>query len=114
MKKSRVLQLRPSFHVFLGPYTDKELEFTLKGDFFQLNYTIYYHDVLAAQVNKKLTATGFLVGKDEFVVTVQPGVDQAFIAGLVVIVDQVAQDDKRRNLRLAIAPERYIGLISED
>ncbi|KAL3691408.1 hypothetical protein R1sor_005059 [Riccia sorocarpa] len=87
--------MKPSFHVFVVPNYDKEPEFTLEGNFFLLNYTIHYHDVLVAQVNKKLTVVGFLVGKDviKYVVTLQPGVDQAFIAALVVIVDQVAQDD---------------------
>ncbi|KAL2634740.1 hypothetical protein R1flu_006219 [Riccia fluitans] len=92
MKKANILQLKPSFNVFLGLNTDRP-EFTLKGDFFAFNYAVYYHDLLVAQVSKKLTASTFLVGKDQYVVTIQPGVDQAFVAALVVIMDQVAQDD---------------------
>ncbi|KAL3693073.1 hypothetical protein R1sor_006724 [Riccia sorocarpa] len=93
MKKSNLLQLKPSFNVFLGLNTSKP-DFTLKGDFFQFNYTVYHHDMIVAQVNKQINASAILVGKDQYVVTIQPGVDQAFIAALVVIMDQVAQDDK--------------------
>ncbi|KAG6557076.1 hypothetical protein Mapa_001002 [Marchantia paleacea] len=98
MKKSSVVQLKPSFHVFLGTNTSmSKPDFTLKGDFFQFNYTICYNDVPIAEASRRLNASAIIVGKDQYVVTIQPGVDHAFIASLVVIMDQVAQDDRTRS-----------------
>ncbi|BBN05381.1 hypothetical protein MPTK1_3g12640 [Marchantia polymorpha subsp. ruderalis] len=95
MKKSGLVQLKPSFHVFLGTNTSMSRpDFTVKGDFFQFNYTICYNDVPIAEASRKINASAILVGKDQYMVTIQPGVDHAFIASLVVIMDQVAQGDQ--------------------
>lgn len=40
-------------------------------------------------MHKKNTVTSALFGKDNFMVTVYPGIDQAFIVALIVILDEM-------------------------
>ena len=44
---------------------------------------------ITLQMHKKHTVTSLLFGKDNFMVTVYPGIDQAFIVALVVILDEM-------------------------
>ncbi|KAB1209002.1 Protein LURP-one-related 15 [Morella rubra] len=41
-----------------------------------------------AKMQKKQTAQSFFFGKDNFMVTVSPNVDYAFIVALIVILDE--------------------------
>lgn len=40
-------------------------------------------------MHKKITGKSLLIGKDNFMVTVYPNVDQAFIVSLIVILDAI-------------------------
>lgn len=46
------------------------------------------------QMHKKHTVQSVFLGKDNFSVTVYPNVDYAFIASLVVILDDVNREDR--------------------
>jgi hypothetical protein len=51
VKKSSILQLRPSINVFLASNTTESMpDFTLKGNFFERNITIFRGQQTIAQV----------------------------------------------------------------
>lgn len=45
-------------------------------------------------MHKKHTVQSILIGKDNFMVTVYPHVDYAFIVALIVILDEINDDAK--------------------
>ncbi|BBN12346.1 hypothetical protein MPTK1_5g19330 [Marchantia polymorpha subsp. ruderalis] len=94
MKKSSIYQMKPSFDIYLSANTAlTRPDFTLKGDFYQHSYTVFFHHTPIAEASKKINVQSVFAGKDQYGVTVFPGVDHAFIASLIVIVDQIQQDD---------------------
>lgn len=57
-----------------------------------MNITLYLHYIIVndfLQMHKKITAKSLLIGKDNFMVTVYPNIDQAFIVSLIVILDAI-------------------------
>lgn len=44
-------------------------------------------------MHKKHTAQSLLLGKTNFMVTVYPGIDYAFIVALIVILDAINRED---------------------
>ncbi|KAL2641241.1 hypothetical protein R1flu_008828 [Riccia fluitans] len=94
LKKSSIYQVKPSYDIFMAANTAmSKPDFTLKGDLFQNNYTIFFHHTPVAEASRKINPQSVVAGKDQYGVTVFPGVDHAFIAALIVIVDQIQQDD---------------------
>jgi uncharacterized protein YxjI len=89
MAKSSLIQLTPSYDIFLGTNQTSTPDFKVKGDFFEHNYSILYNGTPVAEVRKKINLSSIFVGKDQYGVTVYPGVDHAFIASVIVIMDQV-------------------------
>jgi uncharacterized protein YxjI len=90
VKKSSILQLRPSLNVFLASNTTESMpDFTLKGNFFERNLTIFRGQQAIAQVTRQITFTNLLIDKDTFGVTVFPGGDYAFVIALLVIMDVI-------------------------
>ncbi|CAM6111934.1 unnamed protein product [Calypogeia fissa] len=91
MAKSSLIQLTPSYDIFLGTNKTSTPDFKVKGDIFQHHYSILYNGTPVAEVRKKVNMSSIFVGKDQYGVTVYPGVDHAFIASVIVIMDQVKQ-----------------------
>jgi uncharacterized protein YxjI len=96
VKKSSILQLRPSMNVFLASNTTESMpDFTLKGNFLERNLTIFRGQEAIAQVTRQITFTNLLIDKDTFGITVFPGGDYAFVIALLVIMDAIyLQDDQ--------------------
>ena len=46
------------------------------------------------QMHKKHTVQSLVLGKDNFVVTIYPNVDYAFIVSLIVILDEINRESK--------------------
>lgn len=46
------------------------------------------------QMHKKQTVQSFVMGKDNFSVTIYPNIDYAFIVALIVILDEINQESK--------------------
>lgn len=46
------------------------------------------------QMHKKHTVQSILIGKDQFMVTVYPNIDYAFVVALIVILDEINEDEK--------------------
>ena len=47
--------------------------------------------MLKMQMHEKMTVKSILIGKDNFMVTVYPNIDYAFIVTLIVILDAINQ-----------------------
>ncbi|KAM5560609.1 protein LURP-one-related 15 [Rosa sericea] len=98
VKKSSVVQLRTNLHVFLannkGEYAP---DFKVKGSWFEQSCVVYSgkskSSNIFAEMHKKHTVTSVLFGKDNFMVTVYPGVDQALIVALIVILNEINFSD---------------------
>lgn len=45
-------------------------------------------------MHKKMSAQSVLLGKDNFMVTVYPNIDYAFIVALIVILDEINNSDE--------------------
>ncbi|OAE24260.1 hypothetical protein AXG93_1528s1100 [Marchantia polymorpha subsp. ruderalis] len=83
MSRSSLIQWKPHFTIWLpGKGND---EFTLSSDFFGTHYKIRHNGVIIAEAVQKWV----LCFKKEMAVTVKPGVDQAFVAALLVIKRQI-------------------------
>ncbi|GLJ38538.1 hypothetical protein SUGI_0785290 [Cryptomeria japonica] len=87
-KKSSVFQRKTALDVFMAGNRDEKLcDFHVKGSYFDRSCTIYQGNRIVAEMKRKYTVKNVLLGKDTFLVMVQPGVDYAFIVALIVILD---------------------------
>ncbi|KAM1442313.1 hypothetical protein FF1_010045 [Malus domestica] len=95
-KRSSLLQFNTKLDVFLAQNTAENApDFRVKGSWFERSCTIYAGNssTIIAQMHKKRTVASMLIGKDNFMVTVYPGIDYAFIVALIVILDEINSDD---------------------
>ncbi|KAL1368805.1 hypothetical protein HN51_022945 [Arachis hypogaea] len=95
LKRSSFFQLKTKLDVFLAHNTEEKVcDFKVKGSWFERSCVIYAGESLniVAQMHKKHTAQSIMFGKDNFMVTVYPNVDYAFIVALIVILDEINQD----------------------
>lgn len=92
-KKSSLFQLKTALDVFMAGNKDEKLcDFHVKGSYFDRSCTVYQGDRIVAEMKRKYTVANVLLGKDTFSVIVQPGVDYAFIAALIVILDEINKE----------------------
>ncbi|XP_031267543.1 LOW QUALITY PROTEIN: protein LURP-one-related 15-like, partial [Pistacia vera] len=101
-KTSSILQLKTKLDVFLGSNTKEEVcDFKVKGSWLDRSCVIYAgdSDTIIAQMHKKHTAESVLIGKekDNFMVTVYPNIDYAFIVALIVILDEINHAGQNQN-----------------
>nr|VDC78182.1 unnamed protein product [Brassica rapa] len=97
VKRSSMLQFKTKLDVFLSHNKDeKRCDFRVKGSWFERSCVVYAgeSDAIVAQMHKKHTVQSVFLGKDNFSVMVYPNVDYAFIASLVVILDDVNREDR--------------------
>ncbi|CAH2053828.1 unnamed protein product [Thlaspi arvense] len=95
VKRSSMIQFKTKLDVFLSHNKEeKSCDFRVKGSWSQSSCVIYLgeSDTIIAEMNKNDTLKSVLFGKDNFSVTVYPNVDYAFIASLIVILDDVDRD----------------------
>ncbi|XWS09471.1 hypothetical protein CRYUN_Cryun40dG0087400 [Craigia yunnanensis] len=91
-KRSSICQLKTKLDVFLANNTKEDVcDFKVKGDWLKRSCVIYAGEssTIVAQMNKKNTVKSMLIGKDNFMVTVYPNIDYAFIVALLVILDGI-------------------------
>ncbi|PHT50846.1 Protein LURP-one-related 15 [Capsicum baccatum] len=93
VKTASIFQWKTKLAVFLANNNSKEknCDYLIKGSWSERSCVIYAGDssTIVAQMHKKITAKSLLIGKDNFMVTVYPNVDQAFIVSLIVILDAI-------------------------
>ncbi|KAG6551871.1 hypothetical protein Mapa_006485 [Marchantia paleacea] len=89
--RSSFMQWKPHFTIFLpGKGND---QFTLSGDFLRTHFKIRHNgDIIAEAVQKRV-----ICFKKEIAVRVGPGVDQAFVAALLVIKRQILSQRHGQN-----------------
>ncbi|XP_042414591.1 protein LURP-one-related 15-like [Zingiber officinale] len=95
VKKSKLFQLKTELDVIMASNPNEdECDFKIKGSYFERSCTVCLgnSDSIIAQMNRKYTVKNVILGKDTFGVTVYPNVDYAFIASLVVILDEINKD----------------------
>ncbi|OMP10852.1 hypothetical protein COLO4_04217 [Corchorus olitorius] len=96
-KRSSMFQLKTKLDVFLANNTKEEVcDFKVKGSWLERSCVIYAGESsnIVAQMHKKHTVQSVLVGKDKFMVTVNPNIDYAFIVALIVILDGINTESK--------------------
>jgi len=72
-------------------------DYVIKGDFVHRDYSIVYKDeFIVAEIGKKLfnLSSIFGGGKHKYGVKVKSGVDQAFVAAIVVIIDSIHSEEE--------------------
>ncbi|MCO5576768.1 hypothetical protein L7F22_030587 [Adiantum nelumboides] len=88
VKRKSWLQLKPHLTVFLcGNDNNGTPDFEVRGNCKETGGQIFRGDNLVAVFKCKFTFKNVMLGKDTFVTWVAPGVDQAFIACLVIIME---------------------------
>ncbi|KFK24672.1 hypothetical protein AALP_AA8G010000 [Arabis alpina] len=95
VKRSSMLQLKTKLDVFLSHNIEENTcDFRVKGSWSERSCIVYAGetDTIIAQMHRKNTAQSVFLGKDNFSVTVYPYVDYAFIASLIVVLDDVNRD----------------------
>nr|GLL24382.1 protein LURP-one-related 15-like [Ipomoea trifida] len=99
-RESSAFQFNTNLDVFLAGNTSEQVcDYKMKtSGFTQSTCDIYVKpsSTLIAEMKKKVTAGSIFLGKDNFTVTLQPNVDQAFIVALIVILQEIV-DSRRRN-----------------
>ncbi|KAG5088984.1 hypothetical protein GLYMA_01G129100v4 [Glycine max] len=99
VKRSSFFQLKTKLDVFLANNTKEEVcDFKVKGSWFERSCVVYAGESLniVAQMHKKHTLQSIAFGKDNFMVTVYPNIDSAFIATLILIIDEINKDMKNQ------------------
>ncbi|WIA19859.1 hypothetical protein OEZ85_005762 [Tetradesmus obliquus] len=100
--KSSLMSLTPSIKVYLND-GDKEPDYVIKGDFRSKRFSIcqrtHGSDVPIAQVQKEsrfANSTAFLMSMvtdaQKYFVTIEPGVDAAFVVALATLCDEIYND----------------------
>ncbi|KAF6261719.1 tubby C-terminal-like domain-containing protein [Scenedesmus sp. NREL 46B-D3] len=100
--KSSLMSLTPSIKVYLND-GDKEPDFVVKGDFRSKRFSIFQRtrgsDVAIAQVQRESrfsSSSAFLMSMmtdaQKYFVTIEPGVDAAFVVGLATLCDEIFND----------------------
>ncbi|XP_020236670.1 protein LURP-one-related 15 [Cajanus cajan] len=100
VKRSSIFQLKTKLDVFLANNTKEEVcDFKVKGSWFDRSCVVYVGESLnfIAQMHKKHTVQSIAFGKDNFMVTVYPNMDYAFIVALILILDEINKDSQNRN-----------------
>ncbi|KAL1191998.1 Protein LURP-one-related 15 [Cardamine amara subsp. amara] len=88
VKKTSMIQFKTKLDVFLSHNEEEErCDFRVKGNWSESSCVVYAgeSDAIVAQMDKEDN----FWGKDNYTVTVNPNVDYAFIASLIVILDDV-------------------------
>ncbi|XP_027908405.1 protein LURP-one-related 15-like isoform X2 [Vigna unguiculata] len=98
VKRSSFFQLKTKLDVFLANNTKEQVcDFKVKGSWFERSCVVNAGESLTivAQMHKKHTAQSIAFGKDNFMVTVYPNTDYAFIVALILILDEINQDKRQ-------------------
>ncbi|KAK7349728.1 hypothetical protein VNO77_07343 [Canavalia gladiata] len=98
VRRSSMFQLKTKLDVFLANNTKEEVcDFKVKGSWFERSCVVYVGESLniAAQMHRKHNAQSIVLGKDNFMVTVYPNVDYAFVVALILILDEINKDTRQ-------------------
>ncbi|KAI4338977.1 hypothetical protein MLD38_023973 [Melastoma candidum] len=91
-KTSSILYLKTKLHVFLANnVTEDVCDFRVEGSWFDRSCVVYLGETstVVAQMKRKHTVGSVLIGKDNYMVTVHPNIDYAFMVAVIVILDEI-------------------------
>ncbi|KAG6744343.1 hypothetical protein POTOM_053063 [Populus tomentosa] len=93
-KKSKLFQFKTDLDVFLANNKGDVPDFKVKGGYRESSCSVFLGDsnTMLAQMHRRHTLASTILATDSFGVTVYPNVDYAFIAALVVILDEINAD----------------------
>ncbi|KAJ6803647.1 protein LURP-one-related 10-like [Iris pallida] len=99
VKKSKFIQLKTQLNVYLATNTSETVpDFQVRGNRHERSCTIYLGEsnsnVIIAQMREQYTFKNVISGRDMFGVTVYPKVDYAFIAALIIILDDIDHSEE--------------------
>jgi uncharacterized protein YxjI len=98
MKKSCFCSIGPKLQIFLPSNEERKVpDYTIKGNWLCKKSTIFFGEQIAAEVVRDASLKNVLMTKSIFHVTVQPGVDTAFIFSLIVIMDKLYIHNAKSN-----------------
>ncbi|XP_050213912.1 protein LURP-one-related 15-like [Mercurialis annua] len=93
VKKHSLLDLKLQVDVFLANNRDEQIcDFKIKCSLFEHSCVIYTGEdssTIIAEMHKKPSAKSILLGKTNFMVTVNPNVDHVFVVALIVVLDEI-------------------------
>ncbi|CAM6084306.1 unnamed protein product [Calypogeia fissa] len=92
LKKANIIGGVETYEVFVEGSPGNKADYVVKGNFAERDYNIEKGDFIAADIDKKHSFFGG--GKHKYGVKVKSGVDQAFVAAVVVIVDSIHTEEK--------------------
>eukprot|EP01018_Ginkgo_biloba_P036917 Gb_03478 [translate_table: standard] len=95
VKRSSMLGIKSPVQVFMSSgYLKKQSDYYVQGSFRERSCTIHSSDsTIAAQVSRKCATSKIMLERDVFSLVVQPGYDQAFIMGLIIVLDHLSHED---------------------
>ncbi|CAI9090386.1 OLC1v1025149C1 [Oldenlandia corymbosa var. corymbosa] len=100
-KTSSIIQLKTRLNVYLANRKSEDFcDFRVEGSWSEDSSVVYVGETstIAAQMNKKDSAASFFLGKDTFMVTVNPNVDYAFVVSLILILDAINDSSLTSNI----------------
>ncbi|KAI3968320.1 hypothetical protein MKW92_052309 [Papaver armeniacum] len=95
VKKSSLLQIKTSLHVFLASNTAEEAcDFKIKGSYYAHSCVIYHGNSnnIVARMHMEHTVQSMYLGKDTYAITVYPNVDYAFVVALCAVLNEINMD----------------------
>eukprot|EP01018_Ginkgo_biloba_P039552 Gb_09869 [translate_table: standard] len=95
VRRSSILSTNASVEVFMNSsYFCRNCDYQVEGSFAQRCCTIHSASRRAvAEVKRKCATTGVMLGKDVFTLLVEPGIDRAFVMGLIVVLDHICPEE---------------------
>ncbi|KAG5584988.1 hypothetical protein H5410_045422 [Solanum commersonii] len=100
-KNSSLFQFTRNLDIFLANNISEQVcDFRMKTSYMESNCCIFagQSSTLIAQMDTKYRAGCVFLGRDKYLVKVNPDVDHAFIVSLIVILEEMASSRKRRTL----------------
>ncbi|RZC84296.1 hypothetical protein C5167_047082 [Papaver somniferum] len=92
VKRSKFIQLRTELDVFLASNTAEDVcDFKIKQNYRRKSVVIYQGDSqnIIAEMHKKQTVQGKVLGKDTFSINICPSIDYVFVIALRVVLDEI-------------------------
>ncbi|XP_059306905.1 protein LURP-one-related 10-like [Lycium ferocissimum] len=96
-KTSSMFQFTTNLDIFLANSISEQVcDFRMKTSYMGSKCDIFagQSSTLIAQMNKNNTAGSIFLGRDKFMVRVNPSVDHAFIVSLIVILEEITSSAK--------------------
>lgn len=93
VKKSAYFQVKTSLHVFVASHKkESKPSFKVKGNYHERDCRVLRGTQLIAEIKRRVANANSIAENDTFGIIVQPGVDHAFIAALIVIMDEIHRE----------------------